>query len=343
MAYSFLRPLLFRIEAERAHRLAILGLQLRGPGAPPVAGALATTVAGIAFANPLGMAPGFDKDAEVAEAITGLGFGFAEIGTVTPRPQAGNPRPRLFRLEEDRAVINRMGFNNGGLQAALQRLAPRIRDGRRIVGVNVGANKDSADRVADYITGLRAMAGVADYLTINVSSPNTPGLRDLQGDKELAELLSAVAAARESGWPPVFLKVAPDLDDGAPARIVDAVMKNSIDGIIVSNTTITRPPLQSRHAGEAGGLSGAPLRELALQRLRDFRKASEGRLPLIGVGGIATAEDAWARIRAGASLVQLYSAMVYEGPGIARTILAGMEALMRRDGFASIAEAVGTE
>jgi dihydroorotate dehydrogenase len=277
--------------------------------------------------------------------VLGLGFGSVEIGTVTPRPQPGNPRPRLFRLEEDRAVINRMGFNNGGLQAAHLRLSARKRPKQLggIVGANVGANKDAADRVADYVTGLTTLAPVADYLTINISSPNTPGLRDMQGDKELEDLLSAVAAARESGWPPIFLKVAPDLDDDAPARIVAAVMKHGIDGIIVSNTTITRPPLQSRHAGEAGGLSGAPLHDLALRRLRDFRKVSEGRLPLIGVGGIATAEQAWARIRAGASLVQLYSAMVYEGPGIARVITAGLEACMKRDGFTSIAEAVGSE
>ncbi|MEJ6010226.1 quinone-dependent dihydroorotate dehydrogenase [Novosphingobium aquae] len=341
MLYPLLRPLIFRLDAERAHRLSILALQL-GPVAPPPAdGPLATTVAGIRFPNPLGMAPGYDKDAEVPDAVLGLGFGLVEIGTVTPRPQPGNPRPRLFRLEEDRAVINRMGFNNGGLQAAHLRLSARKRQG--IVGANVGANKDAADRVADYVTGLTTMATVADYLTINISSPNTPGLRDLQGDKELQDLLSAVAAARESGWPPIFLKVAPDLDDDAPARIVAAVMKHGIDGIIVSNTTITRPTLHSRHAGEAGGLSGAPLHDLALKRLRDFRKASEGRLPLIGVGGIATAEQAWARIRAGASLVQLYSAMVYEGPGIARVITAGLEACMKRDGFTSIAEAVGSE
>ncbi|MCW1401395.1 quinone-dependent dihydroorotate dehydrogenase [Novosphingobium sp. MW5] len=341
MLYPLLRPLIFRLDAERAHRLSILALQL-GPTAPPPAeGPLATTVAGLRFPNPLGLAPGYDKDAQVPDAVLGLGFGSVEIGTVTPRPQPGNPKPRLFRLEEDRAVINRMGFNNAGLEAAHLRLCARPRRG--IVGVNVGANKDTADRVADYVTGLTTMAPVADYLTINISSPNTPGLRDMQGDKELADLLSAVAAARESHWPPVFLKVAPDLDAEAPARIVEAVMKHGIDGIIVSNTTITRPPLKSRHAGEAGGLSGAPLHDLALQRLRDFRKASEGKLPLIGVGGIATAEQAWARIRAGASLVQLYSAMVYEGPGIARTITAGLEACMKRDGFASIAEAVGSE
>ena len=342
MLYPLLRPLIFRLEAEKAHRLTIAGLKLRGPvAAPAAAGPLATEVAGIRFPNPLGMAPGFDKDAEVPDEVLGLGFGFVEIGTVTPRPQAGNPRPRLFRLEEDRAVINRMGFNNGGLEAAHFRLAQRQRRG--VVGVNVGANKDSADRIADYLTGLSRMADLADYLTINVSSPNTPGLRDLQGDKELAELLSAVAAARQAGWPPVFLKVAPDLDPEAPARIVEAVEKHGIDGIIVSNTTISRPELHSRHAGEAGGLFGAPLKNLALQRLRDFRKASGGRIPLIGVGGIATADDAWARIRAGASLVQLYSAMVYEGPGIARAITAGLDTLMKRDGFASIAEAVGSE
>ena len=340
-AYRLFSPLLFRIDAERAHGLAVAGLRLMGADRAPAPGPLATTVAGLAFANPLGMAPGFDKDAQVPDALLGLGFGFAEVGTLTPRPQAGNPRPRLFRLTEDRAVINRMGFNNGGLEAAFERLRHRKRQG--VVGVNVGANKDAADRIADYVTGLTTMRSVADYITINISSPNTPGLRDLQGDKELDDLLAAVAAARSAGDPPVFLKVAPDLDADAPARIVDVVGKHGIDGIIVSNTTISRPPLASPQAGESGGLSGAPLKDLALERLRDFRRASKGAIPLIGVGGIATAEDAWQRIRAGASLVQLYSAMVYEGPGIAKAIVAGMEHLMRRDGFSTIAEAVGSE
>jgi dihydroorotate dehydrogenase len=338
--YSLLRPLLFQLDAERAHRLTIAGLRLKPAAKPPLPGPLATTVAGLTFANPLGMAPGFDKDAEVPDAMLALGFGFVEIGTVTPRPQAGNAKPRLFRLAEDEAVINRMGFNNGGLDAAQARLARRLRQG--IVGANVGANKDTSDRVADYLAGLSAMAGVADYLTINISSPNTPGLRDLQGDKELEELLSAVAKARQADWPPIFLKVAPDLDADAPARIVAAVIKHGLDAIIVSNTTISRPPLQSRYAGEAGGLSGAPLKDLALQRLRDFHQAGGGKIPLIGVGGIATAEDAWARIRAGASLVQLYSAMVYHGPGIAQAIVQGLEHCMRRDGFNTVAEAVGT-
>jgi dihydroorotate dehydrogenase len=317
MLFDLIRPGLFLLDPERAHRLTIAALRASPSGAPPRPGALATSVAGLAFANPLGMAPGFDKDAEVPDAVLGLGFG------------------------EDRAVINRMGFNNSGLEQARTRLAARLRSG--VVGANVGANKDASDRIADYLAGIRAFAPLADYITVNISSPNTPGLRDLQGDRELGELLGAIAANREAGDPPVFLKVAPDLDAEAPGRIVEAVVRHGLAGIIVSNTTITRPPLKSRYAGEAGGLSGAPLRDLAQQRLRDFHAVSQGTVPLIGVGGIASAEDAWARIRAGASLVQLYSAMVYEGPGIARRILRGLEALMRRDGFATIAAAVGSE
>lgn len=343
MLYSLLRPAIFRLDAENAHRLSIAALKLMPAGKPPVAGPLATELAGIAFPNPLGMAPGFDKDAEVPDAVLGLGFGFVEVGTLTPRPQAGNPRPRLFRLEEDRAVINRMGFNNGGIEMAAARLARRPRQG--IVGINIGANKDSADRVADYRAAFTRAAPLANYVTVNISSPNTPGLRALQDRSALDELLDAVLSLRgEPGCNvPVFLKVAPDLEPADIDDIVEVAVARGLDALIVSNTTISRPPLASRHAGETGGLSGAPLRDLALQRLRDFRKASGGRIPLIGVGGITTAEDAWARIRAGASLVQLYSAMVYEGPGIARRILAGMDALMKRDGFATIAEAVGSE
>lgn len=341
MIYPLLRPALFLLDAERAHRLTIEGLKLMPGRAPVKAGALATEVAGIAFPNPVGMAPGFDKDAEVPDAVLGLGFGFTEIGTVTPRPQAGNPQPRLFRLREDRAVINRMGFNNGGLAAARARLAAR--SGGGVVAANVGANKDSVDRIADYLAGIAAFRDLASYITVNISSPNTPGLRDLQGDKELNDLLSAIAAERQTGDPPVFLKVAPDLDEAAPGRIVEAALKHGIAAIIVSNTTISRPPLKSRHAGEAGGLSGAPLRDLAQQRLRDFHAVAKGAIPLVGVGGIASAEDAWARIRAGASLVQLYSALVYEGPGLAHRITKGLERLMRSNGFTSIADAVGSE
>ncbi len=343
MIYDLLRPLLFSLDAERAHGLALLALKLSGDGpAAAPAGPLATTVAGITFPNPLGMAAGFDKDGEVPDALLGLGFGFAEVGSITPLPQSGNPRPRLFRLEEDRAVINRMGFNNHGAQAALTRLSAR-RGRPGVVGINIGANKDAADRIADYATMTRLMAPLATYLAVNISSPNTPGLRALQDESALTELLDAVLEARGHQGPPIFLKVAPDLE----AEDIDAIARIAIDkrlgALIVSNTTISRPPLASRHAGESGGLSGAPLRDLAQQRLRDFRKATGGAIPLVGVGGIATAEDAFARIRAGASLIQLYSAMVYAGPGIARTITAGLERLLSQYGFGSIAEAVGTE
>jgi dihydroorotate dehydrogenase len=268
-----------------------------------------------------------------------LGFGFVEVGTLTPRPQEGNPKPRLFRLRKDRAVINRLGFNNGGQPAAYGRLQLDMRL-PGIIGVNVGANKDSEDRIADYASGVRAMAQVADYLTINISSPNTPGLRGLQEKGALEELLAAVREVRSKK--PIFLKVAPDLMDGDPERIVRAAIDHGIDAIIVSNTTVSRPPLRSNHANEAGGLSGAPLKPLALGALRRFHSASGGEMPLIGVGGIATAEDAWERIRAGASLIQLYTAMVYEGPGVAARIARGLAHLLRREGFANIAEAVGS-
>ena len=341
MLYRLIRPALFLLDPERAHGLALAALKLGPQGAPPAPGALATHLAGIAFANPLGMAAGFDKDGEVPDALLGRGFGSVEVGSITPRAQGGNPQPRLFRLAEDEGVINRMGFNNHGHAAAVARLAGRARRG--VLGVNVGANKDAADRVADYLAGIRAFAPLADYLTVNISSPNTPGLRDLQGDRELAELLGAIAAERQAVDPPVFLKVAPDLDADAPGRIVEAVVKHGLAGIIIGNTTISRPPLRSRHAGEAGGLSGAPLKSLALAQLRAFRRVAGAAVPLIGAGGIATADDAWERIRAGASLVQLYSAMVYHGPDIARAITTGLEALLRRDGFATIADAVGSE
>ena len=343
--YPFIRPLIFRLDAERAHLLTIGLLGLRtGTAFTPEPGwtpTLETSVAGLRFPNPIGLAAGFDKDARVFGPMLNLGFGFVEVGTVTPRPQEGNPKPRLFRLEEDRAVINRMGFNNEGQAAAGKRLEWRC--GKGIVGVNIGANKDSADRIADYVAGVRAMSPVARYITINISSPNTPGLRQLQDEEALRALLSAIEEARPADGPPIFLKVAPDLGEDEPEQIVRVAMEHKIDAIIVANTTVSRPPLKSRFAGEQGGLSGAPLKPLALKALRDFRAASGGKLPLIGVGGIATADDAWERIRAGACLVQLYSAMVYEGPGIARRIAAGLVERLKREGFANIAEAVGTE
>ena len=341
--YRTIRPLVFRFDAERAHRASIAALKWLPKRRPPAfPGSLTTSVAGLGFPSPVGLAAGFDKDAEVADAMLGLGFGFVEVGTLTPSPQSGNAKPRLFRLAEDRAVINRMGFNNRGQADALARLVKRDRS-RGIIGVNIGANKDSPDRIADYASGVRAMSPVADYLTINISSPNTPGLRQLQDEGALRALLSAVGEARTVGGPPIFLKVAPDLGEGEPNQIVRVAMQHGIDAIIVANTTVSRPALNSRHAGESGGLSGEPLKALALEALRRFRSASGGAIPLIAAGGIGTADDAWDRVRAGASLVQLYSAMVYEGPGLARQIASGLAARLVEHGFASVAEAVGTD
>ncbi len=350
--YKLVRPLIFAVDAERAHRLTLAALKAKPAGRPPKPDPLLTIeVAGIAFPNPIGLAAGFDKDAEVFARILGLGFGFAEVGTLTPLPQTGNPRPRLFRLTEDRAVINRMGFNNRGQETALRRLRKRRRDGPStppgaspstgIVGVNIGANKDSASRIIDYSAGVAAMTGVADYVTINISSPNTPGLRDLQGRQALDELLAAVAEARGAG-PPLFLKVAPDLKPGDIEDIAEVACSRGIDALIVANTTVSRPLLKSVHRNESGGLSGAPLKALALQRLRDFRKATGGAMPLIAAGGIESGADAFNRILAGASLVQLYSALVYEGPGLARRIAGDLRQRIERAGFANISEAVGT-
>jgi dihydroorotate dehydrogenase len=337
--YPLLRPILFTLDAERAHRLTITALKRMPGGEAEADPLLRSEVAGLVFPNPVGLAAGFDKDAEVPAQVLRLGFGFAEVGTLTPLPQAGNPKPRLFRLVEDRAVINRMGFNNGGLEAARRRLAKRRGSG--IVGVNIGANKDSLDRIEDYAVGVRTMAAVAGYLTVNISSPNTPGLRGLQDKGALGELLSAVMEARGGGKPPVFLKLAPDLERSEIDDAADVAMAHGVDALIVSNTTVSRPGLRSLHRGESGGLSGAPLKQLALERLRDFRSATGGAIPLIAAGGIGSGADAYARIRAGASLVQLYSALVYEGPGLARRIVAELRQLLERDGFTRLEDAVG--
>jgi dihydroorotate dehydrogenase len=338
--YPLVRPLVFALDAEQAHRLTVRALRAMPPREPAKADSrLSIRIAGLDFPNPIGLAAGIDKDAEVYRQMAGFGFGFVEVGTLTPRPQPGNPKPRLFRLADDRAVINRMGFNNGGFEAARARLARR---GRGIVGVNIGANKDSVDRVADYAAGVREMAAVADYLTVNISSPNTPGLRGLQDKGALAELLSAVAEAGSAATP-VFLKVAPDLTAAEIDDIARAATDARMDALVVANTTVSRPELHSKHRGEAGGLSGAPLKALALQRLKDFRTATGGALPLIAVGGIENGADAYARIRAGASLVQLYTALVYQGPGVARRICGELRSLLSRDGFGTLAEAVGTD
>ena len=343
MLYSICRPLLFRIPAEPAHRLTIAALA----AAPRVGSAapqplLCQRVAGLVFPNPVGIAAGFDKNGEVPDALLGLGFGFVEAGTVTPRPQEGNPKPRLFRLVEDNAVINRMGFNNAGAAVVARRLAAR-RSRPGVVGANIGANKDSADRVADYAAMTRIMAPLASYLTINISSPNTPGLRALQDPAALADLLDAVIDARGSLQTRLFLKLAPDLTSTDIDAICKIALDKQLDALIVTNTTITRPALRSPLAGEAGGLSGEPLRALALQVLRDFRSATGGAIPLIGVGGIASADDAWERICAGASLIQLYSALVYQGPGLVRQIVDGLVKRVSAEGMSSIAEAVGSE
>lgn len=338
-----LRRALWALDPERAHGLTLAALTAWGKaGAPFRARAsyprLATTVAGLRFANPLGVAAGLDKDARAVAGLFALGVGAVEVGTLTPVAQPGNPRPRMFRLVEDEGVINRLGFNNGGLTAALARL-PTRRKG--VLGVNVGANKDAADRVGNYVHGVATAAPHADYLTINISSPNTPGLRDLQHGSALRDLLAACSAAR--GSTPLFLKVAPDLTPAQVNDIARAVLDARLDALIVGNTTVSRPPLRSAHADETGGLSGAPLAALALQRLRDFRAATGGAMPLVAAGGIGSGAEAYARIRAGASLVQVYTALVYGGPALPARMLRELDACVVRDGFASIADVVGSE
>ncbi len=344
--YPLLRPALFCLDAENAHRLAVRALAVHSTARRGRADALlAQRLWSLDFPNPIGLAAGFDKNAECYRGALGLGFGFVEIGSVTPRPQAGNPRPRLFRLVADRAVINRMGFNNDGMEAVAARLAKRER-GAGIVGVNLGKNKETEDAAADYELGVARLGPLADYLVINVSSPNTPGLRALQGKEKLAELVRRTRAARDAlpTRPPLLLKIAPDLTEDDQRDIAMVALDEGLDGLIISNTTIARPPLTSADlAKETGGLSGAPLLQPSTALLGRMYRLTEGRLPLIGVGGVASAADAYAKIRAGASLVQIYSAMVYEGPGLAARIIAGLASLLRADGFAQVTDAVGAD
>ncbi len=338
-----------RLPAERAHTTTIKALRA---GLGPKSSAtdypeLATEVGGLSLPNPVGLAAGFDKDCDVPDAMLGAGFGFVECGTVTPRPQTGNPKPRLFRLTEDEAVINRMGFNNRGLDHFSSRLRARQNSGG-IVGANLGANKDSDDRIADYVTGLVSLWGLSDYFTINISSPNTPGLRNLQGADEMDELLGRLSETRQKlteggeGYP-MFLKVAPDLDITQVDRVVEQARTYGLNAIIISNTTIDRPEtLSSAHRGEGGGLSGQPLFDKSTAVLREFYKASEGKIDLIGVGGIGSGEQAYAKIKAGAKAIQLYSALVYKGPQLVQEICADVSARLKADGFATVSEAVGT-
>jgi dihydroorotate dehydrogenase len=331
---------LHRLDPEKAHDLALKALRLGfGPTqALLTAPGLGTRLFGHDLPNPVGLAAGFDKNAVAVDACFRAGFGHVEVGAVTPRPQPGNPRPRLFRLPRDGAVINRFGFNNEGLAAMQARL--RARRGRGLLGVNIGANKDSTDRIADYVMLVEGLAGLAGYLSINVSSPNTAGLRGLQDRDALDALLGACKAVATV---PLVLKIAPDLPDGALADIADLSLRHGLAGIEATNTTVVREGLRSPAAGEAGGLSGRPLFARSTAVLRELRQATGGRLTLIGIGGVQDAATAYAKIRAGASAVQLYTALVYRGPALLREIVTGLSARLLADGFANVADAVGAD
>ena len=330
------------LDPETAHGLAIRALQtLPLPAASPDDPILRTRLAGLDLPNPIGLAAGLDKNGEALRGLSRLGFGFVECGSVTPVAQPGNPRPRLFRLAEDQAIINRMGFNNAGLEAFADRLKARPTD--TVVGANLGANKDTEDKAADYVTGLKRLKGLADYVTVNVSSPNTPGLRALQGRAALDDLLGRLTEARGDDPTPVFLKIAPDLTPDEIALIVEASIDHRIDALIVSNTTLDRPDsLTARDRVQAGGLSGRPLQARARAALSAATSASNRRLPLIAVGGIDSGREAYDRIRAGAAAVQLYSALIYGGPGLVGRIKRDLAQCLRDDGFTSVAEAVGS-
>jgi dihydroorotate dehydrogenase len=347
---AFSLPLLRWFDPEDAHRMAIQGLRLLPPAKPRADDhKLAVRAFGLNFPNPIGMAAGFDKSAEVPDALLRLGFGFVEIGTVTPKPQGGNPRPRLFRLERDEAVINRMGFNNDGAEVALRRLAARAHHGG-IVGVNVGANKDSSDRVADYVKLIETFAPVASYFTVNVSSPNTPGLRNLQQSAALDDLLAKVIDARErvrknAGDSPVLLKIAPDLSLTELDDVVHIARSRRVDGMIVANTTLARPSAlrEQARAKEQGGLSGRPLLRLSTRMVAETYVRTEGAFPLIGVGGIDSGGAALTKIRAGASLIQLYSSLVYKGLGLVDDIKNDLASTLLRTGRDSLSEIVGAD
>lgn len=348
--YHLAGPLLRRLDPETAHGLTLRLLAAGLIPPQPVYNPPELTVRlwDRVFPNPLGLAAGFDKNAEVADAMLGQGFGFVEIGAVTPRPQPGNPRPRLFRLTEDAAVINRMGFNNQGLEAIAARLASRRRRHPGLIGANLGKNKETSDPAADYEIGAARLGPLVDYLVINVSSPNTPGLRALQGREQLDELVrrtrDALTRAMPEKAPPLLLKIAPDLGWEDLADIAEVALAGQLDGLIVSNTTIARPAsLRSAQASESGGLSGAPLFAASTAMLRRVAELTQGRLPLIGAGGVGSGSEAYAKIRAGASLVQLYTALIYGGPALVTRIKHDLLDLLRRDGFATLSEAVGAD
>jgi dihydroorotate dehydrogenase len=350
--YNLLRPFLFMMDAERTHHLSIallkkgLGPRFKNDADP----ALGVRLYGLDFPNPIGLAAGFDKNGELMGELFGFGFGAVEIGSITPQPQPGNPRPRLFRAIRAEAIINRFGFNSEGFDLCLRRIGAyrdtmtrKPRQG--IIGINIGKNKTSADAAADYVLGVARFAPHADYLAINISSPNTPGLRDLQGRGALGNLLRQVVEARNKAAkkPPLFVKIAPDLDEAAMQDIAEVVLASGIDGLIVGNTTVSRPGnLPPELAKEAGGLSGRPLFDLSTRVLAAMYKLTGGKIPLIGCGGVSSGADAYAKIRAGATLVQLYSALVYQGPFLVPRVNRELAAFLKRDGFKSVAEAVGT-
>jgi len=347
LAFRLARPLLNALDPERAHELTLRALEAgvhpRAGGHDPV---LAVNLWGLAFSNPLGTAAGFDKDARVPDAVLAMGLGFAEVGTLTPRPQAGNPRPRVFRLHHDRALINRLGFNNGGHEAAHARLARRPRRG--IVGINVGANRDTADRAQDYVAGIRRFQDVADYFTVNISSPNTPGLRDLQAPAALDDLLARVAAARDeavaAGKPrrPIVVKLAPDIAEADLADVAGVLVGRGVDGVAIGNTTLSRAGLkESALAREAGGLSGRPLFHRSTAMLARLFRLTGGSIPLIGIGGVDSPATAIAKIEAGATLLQLYTGLVFEGPGLVGRIKRELARYARDRRLASIADAAG--
>ena len=345
--YGPIGRLLRLLPPEAAHALSVRALALGvGPRPPaPDDPILAVRLWGRDFPNPIGLAAGFDKDARAFPAMLRLGFGFVEVGSVTPRAQAGNPRPRVFRLPEERAVINRLGFNSEGLAPVAARLARRRgADAGGIVGANIGVNRDSTDAAADYAEGVRRLAGLVDYLVINVSSPNTPGLRALQARDSARDIVARARQARAEAELPILLKLAPDLTDREQRDLAAVALESGIDGLVIGNTTVARPPgLRGRHAVEAGGLSGRPLLAPSTAVLRAFYRLTAGRLPLIGVGGVGDGHDAYAKIRAGASMIQLYTALTYEGPGLVGRIKRDLAARLRADGFASVAEAVGVD
>lgn len=347
--YPLLRPVLLRMDAENAHRLAIAGLRagLGGSTRADDPASLRQSLWGLDFRNPVGLAAGFDKNAEVPAAMLRVGFGFVEAGTVTPKPQGGNPRPRVFRDPSHRAVINRMGFPNRGLED-FRANAARFRAGAGgLFGINIGMNKDQADPAADYCLLLRELGPLADYVAVNISSPNTPGLRDLQHPDAFLDLTGRILAERARcglDTLPLLVKLSPDLDDAQRAGLADAALRSGIDGLILTNTTLARPAgLPPSFAAEKGGLSGAPVRDRATATIRDFYRLTDGKLPIVGLGGIASAEDAYAKIRAGASLVQIYSALVFEGPALIRRIREGLAQLLARDGITYIQDAVGLD